>query len=69
VCKKSGRPESAIFDMLGAQNEHQKSRRVKDAATSKNQRQKLSTFNFQKYDVLADFGKNSGYRGALGKQE
>jgi len=55
--------------MLGAQNEHQKSRRVKDAATSKNQRQKLSTFNFQKYDVLADFGKNSGYRGALGKQE
>jgi len=69
VCKKSGRAESAIFDVPGGRNEPQKSCRVENAATSKNQRRKLSTFNFQKYDVLADFGKNSGYRGALGKQE
>ena len=64
MCKKSGRPESAIFDVLGERNEPQKSHRIKDAATSKNQRPKLSTFNFQNYGVFADFGKNSGYPGA-----
>ena len=64
MCKKSGRPESAIFDVLGARNEPQKSCRVKDAAASKNQRRKLSTFNFQNYAGFADLGKNSVYPGA-----
>jgi len=64
VCKKSGRPESAIFDVPGGRNELQKSHRIKDAAASKNQRRKLSTFNFENYGILADFGKNSVYPGA-----
>jgi len=63
VCKKSGRPESAIFDVRGERNKPQKSCRVENAATSKNQRQKLSTFNFENYGILADFGKKLGLPG------
>jgi len=55
--------------MPGARNKPQKSHRILDAALSKNQRQKLSTFNFQIYGILADLGKIVGVPRGAGEGE